>query len=197
MWEGFIGDLAFDVGANYGQSLQHILAAHRQVVAFEPSPEPYRDLCVHPLCRPGMAQAYNLAISDHVGTLKAWELDDGQYAFPGTHGITEDSSERVREGVKCIDLDTAALQYGVPDFVKVDTEGHEVEVLRGAEQLIATSSPNWLIEFHSRQMREECLNIILGSMPGEPEHVQTIRHPHYEPGSPNWHGHGWLRVLTR
>lgn len=194
LWWGFDGGLGYDVGANYGQSIEIMLARFNRVVAFEPSPGPYRHLEEHW----GDSQMVILrdhAVSSDVGEVQAFELDDGQYAYPGTHGITELTGPRVHTA-RCRDLDSITAELKVPDFIKVDTEGHEGHVMLGARRLIARYRPDWLIEFHTEELRFLCLGILetLGSGGYE---IETVRHPHYPEGSDNWRNHGWIRALDR
>lgn len=197
LWDGFSGELAFDIGANYGQSVPRILTSFQRVVAFEPSPVPFAALKEAWGSSP-LVTVVNEAVSQYSGWMAAVELDDGQFAYPGTHGITGLTGDRLRmlEGV---DLETACSRYGMPDFIKVDTEGHEVEILRGARTLMASCAPDWLIEFHSAEMLQECSNLLerYGARDRDRWSMDVVRHPHYVPFSENWHGHGWLRALQR
>jgi hypothetical protein len=93
--------------------------------------------------------------------------------------------------IPCLTADTLAGQYGPPDFIKVDTEGHEAMVLRGAKKLLTGASPpGWLIEFHARELYQECLDVLgwAGYL------VRTLRHPGYPPGTAQWYAHGWIRA---
>ena len=42
--------------------------------------------------------------------------------------------------------DAMSEKYGVPDFIKLDVEGHECEVLHGATSILKTGITSWLIE---------------------------------------------------
>ena len=48
--------------------------------------------------------------------------------------------------VNCERLDD--IDYGVPSLMKIDVEGHELSVLRGAEKTIKKHKPAILIEIH-------------------------------------------------
>ena len=49
-----------------------------------------------------------------------------------------------------------------PGFVKVDVEGAEVDVLRGAARVLVEHRPAWLIETHSLELETECGRILSG-----------------------------------
>ena len=53
-----------------------------------------------------------------------------------------------REGiaVRCETLDELAERLGAPDLIKVDTEGNELEVLRGGIRLLSSKTPSILYE---------------------------------------------------
>ena len=47
-----------------------------------------------------------------------------------------------------------------PCFVKVDVDGGEEEVLRGAERVLEMNDVRWIIETHSEQLEIDCLKIL-------------------------------------
>jgi hypothetical protein len=63
-----------------------------------------------------------------------------------------------------ITLDDAALDDGgfVPDFVKIDVEGAEADVLRGSQWLLAEHRPALVIETHDREVELECQQVLRG-----------------------------------
>ena len=86
-----------------------------------------------------------------------------------------------------------ARLIGAPDFMKIDVEGHEVQVLRGALRLLTRSRPGLLIEIHSVELGVTARSF-LESLAYQ---VTEIRHPYYEVGSDFWRGHYWLRAVSR
>jgi len=48
----------------------------------------------------------------------------------------------------------------LPCLVKIDVEGGEVAILRGAQKLLASLQVRWLIETHSAQLERQCLDIL-------------------------------------
>lgn len=191
--------LGFDVGANCGQSIPHLLRLCQRVVAFEPNVDSFGEMN----SRWGSHRSVYLspdAVSDDDGyvtlaQLPGEQMETGQLVTPGTSGMEWDPGDWTgvaREGHTCWTLDSLALEFGSPDFVKVDTEGHEGHVLRGAQELIARHRPDWLIEFHSPELRAECTRILEAAS----YQVRVVRHPHYAPESKMWHQHGWLKALA-
>ena len=49
-----------------------------------------------------------------------------------------------------------------PSMIKIDVEGAEAQVLRGAQELIAANRPRLLIEVHSRALARECADFLAG-----------------------------------
>jgi hypothetical protein len=49
-------------------------------------------------------------------------------------------------------IDTLANQFALPDLIKIDVEGFELEVLKGAEGLLSNKKPALVIEIHPRQL---------------------------------------------
>jgi hypothetical protein len=127
------------------------------------------------------------------------QQETGQLVTPGTTGMEWDPGDWSR--VHTADypsstLDELALEFGVPQLVKVDTEGHEVQVLTGAQELVAKHLPEWLVEFHSPANRERCMHL-LETMSAGAYHLQVIHHPHYPRNSRMWRQHGWIKAVRR
>lgn len=136
-----------DVGANRGVWL-HILAPHSShVYAYEPDPQMVRFARRY---APGNATIKHCALSDHAGwgilRTPIWGGEPSR-----THGsLSKDFSgnETTRQRVPLCRLDDSGLKN--VGFVKIDVEGHEMEVLSGAELLIETQRPVIWIEVEPR-----------------------------------------------
>jgi hypothetical protein len=57
-------------------------------------------------------------------------------------------------------LDDFAAEWGSPDFIKIDVEGGEVDVLQGAGRLLRDPKPGVLVEVHSPQLERDCTRIL-------------------------------------
>lgn len=195
--------IGFDVGANFGQSVPHMCQIAENVFAFEPNVESFA-ACRAQWSPVPQVHVMNIAVSDHDGLLKLAQLDGeqrrtGQLVSPGLMGMEwepEDWSMVEMVQVPCRTLDSLATQIGTPGFIKVDTEGHEGAVLVGARRLISDHLPDWLIEFHSPEGRDQCLSILETMGRGQYE-LETVRHPHYPEMSRMWRQHGWIKAHSR
>lgn len=199
LWLGFRpAKVGLDVGANCGQSVRQMLEFCEQVMAFEPNVDAFAELRKRYLS--GRCEVWNIAISDHEGTVKLAQLggkqaETGQLVTPGLRGMEWDPGDW--SGVQQIDCACHTVDWmarHVPvGFVKVDTEGHEAQVLRGATKTLAEVRPDWLIEFHSPEGYRECVDILkaAGYRP------ETVRHPHYPRDSAMFWQHGWIRAIAR
>lgn len=66
----------------------------------------------------------------------------------------------VGSGDGCLSLDEAASRMFMPDFIKMDIEGAEVEALAGAETILSTRKPHMIIEVHGKPQEEGCLETL-------------------------------------
>jgi FkbM family methyltransferase len=145
LWPGAV---AFDVGANVGQSAEAFVGLGATVVAFEPSPFAVQAIRARKLAGVSVVQA---AVSDRAGSA-VFHLDRRE----GLHGLAssllrlEDLPEKVIERitVRTIRLDDFVAGSGVvPDFIKIDVEGCEPQVVAGALQTIHGQLPPMMLEF--------------------------------------------------
>ena len=186
LYASFSGALAFDIGANAGQVAAEIAPSFRKVVACEPSEEPYRRLEAD--CRFNVV-ALRVAVSDHDGTVTLQRRDMTSrtgYLFTGD-SLPEWGGLVCNQNVECRTLDSLTAEYGQPDFVKIDTEGHELHVLEAGVATF-TEHPDFLVEIHS-EGNGETAAVWLRSLGLTP---RVVRHEQHEPGSHNWRNHYWL-----
>ncbi len=142
--------LALDVGANSGDYAAFLVRHNRGCMAFEPNPRMVRAI----EAKHGHLgfRTENCAISDREEEVEfRIPVIDGEECFElGTiEAQNKVASLSVRSyKVPCRRLDDFGL--GPVGVVKIDVEGHELAVLRGAESLIERDRPNLFIEAEDR-----------------------------------------------
>lgn len=202
LWDGVSGIVGWDVGANTGMSVARMTGLFNGVVAFEPAEESFTELRANYGGHPAVV-IHQMAVSDHDGELtvavRAAPIQTGQLVavempYSGEHAgeacMANWGPETGRRQVPCRSIDSLTAEFTEPDFIKVDTEGHELQVLSGARQLLCRRHTGWLVEFHRDDLLAGCTALL--SQNGY--QVEVIRHPHYPEGSHMWHHHGWLRA---
>jgi FkbM family methyltransferase len=146
------GDVVYDIGANVG--FITLLAASRvgpsgHVYAFEPHPSNvialrrniarnrFENVTVVPAAVTGRSGPVALAVASEPFWNRLSRLPPRTGDRPA---ITVAGS--------CVDDLVAAGDVALPDVVKIDVEGAEVEVLRGMATTIASSLPTIICELH-------------------------------------------------
>jgi len=157
--------LVFDIGANIGRMTYQYLALGARVVAVEPQTvciqeelEPRfgssdRVCIVHAACGAEATQA-TLTLYGHGSTIST--LVPEHYWRKG--GPWQNTPHDDTEVVDVITLDALIEQYGKPDFIKIDVEGYERQVLDGLSEFFPLS-----FEFHPAFATQatECMERIL------------------------------------
>lgn len=179
------GERAFDIGANGGMTSRLLAERFTEVHAFEPAAESYDHLSAG---LPEHVWAHKVAVSDHDGevTLDVREVLGKWGELTTGESMAQSWGEHTgRRSVPCVTVDAFAAEHGDPDFIKVDTEGHERAVIRGALETIGRCDPRLLIEVHDREQGEWIIGAIGRTL-------TQVRHPAYSPGSPYYENHWFL-----
>jgi FkbM family methyltransferase len=145
-----VGDLlkdsgaVVDVGANAGIYSAMAIQSRRWVAAFEPVPEEAARLRRLIGAR---GIVHQVALSDYSGKalLNVPYVDEGAVTTRSSLEANVDTDLSYRG----IEVNVATLDsFGLSDiaFLKIDVEGHELSVLRGAAETIMRSRPNLLVE---------------------------------------------------
>jgi len=148
------GDCVLDIGANIGHYTKRFsdLAGPRgRVLAFEPVPTTFSLLSANvQLFDHANVTLFNAAVSDglQVVGMAMPRFDSGLTNYYMAHLSSDTDSEL---SVLTISIDALRIDQRV-SLVKIDTEGHEAQVLAGMRTLLETHRPVLVIETTSREI---------------------------------------------
>jgi FkbM family methyltransferase len=151
--------IAIDVGANVGVFTALMARHSRKVLAFEPHPS-----CAAHLrsLRLRNCEVIETALSDQDGTAVMRVPLARRSDLPALSTLADGNDFRTQPGiggVREVTVATTRLDAALPshlapsdkvDFIKIDVEGHELPVLRGATETIARHRPVLLVEMETR-----------------------------------------------
>lgn len=142
-------ELAVDVGANHGAYARAMVGLAGRLLAAEPNPNLARVLRwrLARALRDGRARVEEIAVSDAGGTI-ALRVPTGRSALASVEQAVTAGQGGRQVTVRRARIDDLALPR--TGFVKIDVEGHEASVVRGALGLLARDQPNLLIEIEER-----------------------------------------------
>jgi len=154
------GDVVFDIGANVGfyTLLASVLVGEGgKVYAFEPLPRNLSSLKSHMKIN-GVTnvEIIEAAVADHNGAARFEESPDPSMSHLSAQGAVE---------VRTVSLDDLISRGEIPapDFIKIDVEGAEASVLRGARDVLEVRNPAILLATHGRPQHQEC-HLLLESL---------------------------------
>lgn len=158
-------ELFFDVGANYGTHSALFRSAGVPVVAFEPNPSCFafcKSVCQ--LNRFSLPQWEQVAIGDRLGNVNLTYPERETWLGSVSPGVVQTISERrevVSKTVPIRPLDDYFSQVaGKRLLIKIDVEGFELEVLRGASRILADVRPDIIFESNDPSFRSQLFELL-------------------------------------
>lgn len=159
------GNIVFDVGSHIGFftiNSAKKCGQHGQVFCFEPNPDTFKRLKknieINGLLN---IKSENIAISDKLGSisLKIGESSEGSTIMEnGSLNFYSDNIE-----VNTSTLDEIVTRYKIKkiDILKIDAEGAEELILKGAIKKTIPMVKKILIETHSLELKKRCEEILI------------------------------------
>lgn len=161
-WTHFIQDAKYilDIGANIGNHTIFWAKTLQveKIVSFEPFQSNYQLLCKnisdnHLSC----VQTFDKAIGEKTGVMKLIKFTPENYGATSFRYIEKGEDKKHGDAfISAYSLDDFFLQLQLPcvDFIKIDTEGCELSVLKGAQSIINQYKPIIWVEVGKKTVAE-------------------------------------------
>lgn len=180
------GRVALDIGANVGEFTAHLLAGYEEIHSFEPDSDALKSLSRF-AAAPNV-KLHTCAVGAGDGRLKLKTYEQGHAQTSALDPSELDTAARGEStgtiSVPMRSIDSLGFDGKDVDFIKIDVEGYEVEVILGALKTLQANKPRLLVEIHSAENGKAAATL-LGDLGYE---IEPIPHPH-----PGVHpGHHWL-----
>ena len=152
------GSVVYDIGANVGfyTLLASVLVGGAgRVVAFEPLPANLAYLTKHlALNNVRNTQVIEAAVSDENGTAMFTDITERSSGHFDLSGKLE---------VRTVRLDTLCEngEIPLPDVMKIDVEGAEYQVLRGALSILEKHHPLIFLATHGREVHKQSCDLLV------------------------------------
>ncbi len=160
----------FDVGGYigvYSLFFARATGPKGKIFTFEPNPQNFGELIFN-LKLNGFRNvtAYNLAVGD-----RNFEKILVEPIYPSRGSLSSDAQKKIISTgiyssftveVNSVDSLIKNKKLLKPDFVKIDTEGFEMDILKGMKNTIFEYKPELLIELHG-ELKEEMLTFLLNN----------------------------------
>lgn len=182
------GGVFYDIGASNGYFTllgARVVGTRGYVYAFEPLAI-NADKIKKVMTGNGMVNYAIIpqAVSNTKGEANFYIADGGDTMTPS---LIQNKTSRVLK-VNTITLDEFVQGYRWPQLVKIDVEGAELLVLKGALKLLSSDSPLvWIVELHN----EENGRLVKELFESNGYHISSLRSPY---SRPSWYPY---HILTR
>ena len=153
------GDTFWDIGANIGWfSLlaSKFVGSNGKVFSFEPSPDVFSLLSANAqglnsirTTQCGVGNADTVAVFAAQGNSSSASFIEAVTKI-NQHYLPDTPIRKVEVNIRKVD--TLAEELGPPHLAKIDVEGFEFEVLRGASGVLSSAKPTLIMEIHPPQL---------------------------------------------
>lgn len=136
--------IVYDIGSNIGYHTVAFANKAKHVYAFEPNKKNLK-LLQKNVSKFKNVTVYDVACSNHVGKM---HVEDFDLDKPGNYG----EMHMLDTGQECDSIKVDDLEIYAPDLIKIDVEGHELQVLLGAMETIKEYKPKIFYEAHGNDL---------------------------------------------
>jgi FkbM family methyltransferase len=153
-------NLIFDIGANAGKTVSEFILVADKVVCFEPNPTLANSLRSRfvdnsvivderGVSNKNGIQTFKISNADTISTLSDDWITNSRF----TGGYIWDNHIEIETTT----LDSIIDEYGIPDYIKIDVEGHEYEVLTSFSKLL----PDTLFSFEWAEEQKHKIDLTI------------------------------------
>nr|WP_294861464.1 FkbM family methyltransferase [uncultured Fluviicola sp.] len=149
----------FDIGANIGQTALNMFKTQQSkrlnptIYAFEPYPKTFHKLKTNiDLNKNNHIRAFNIGLSNEKGIL---HMTQHSPSNSGGFRMTQESTNTI--SVPVISLDEFVYENHINhiDFIKIDVEGFEIQVIEGARKILETFKPILIFEYSLENIKAQ------------------------------------------
>lgn len=155
--------LVIDIGANVGNTVEQFLLSSEKVICFEPNPALVKHLTHRFSNRPVVVDGRGVSNNKGTQTFKISNANTiSTFSEDWIHNSRFTNSynwDRTVE-VQTITLDGVIDEYGIPDYIKIDIEGYEYEVLTSFSKLL----PDTVFAFEWAEEQKDKINSIINHL---------------------------------
>jgi FkbM family methyltransferase len=178
------GNTFIDIGANTGDYTKMLAGRFERVIAFEPNKQALEGLRDN---LPQNVSVVEIGLSDKIGeeTFAVFENSVHTRIIKDNPAPLINTGNQTGEAIMTVEtLDR--FNFHEVDFIKIDVEGMEVAVVKGAILTVNSNNPILLIEIHFKPNEEAIRNFL-------PWYdFEIIRHPDHAEGSEWYDKHFWI-----
>lgn len=172
--------IIFDIGANIGTYATWItkLFPNGKIYCFEPQRLVFQILCGNfAINNYDNCYTYNIALGSKNDIIEIEEPNYNQNENFGSFSLIEDrikSKSGQKYSIQMMTLDNFVSVYNIDkvDFIKIDVEGMDLEVLKGTENILKKYKPSIFIEYSDT--RKSILPEIINYLGADNYYFKTI-----------------------
>lgn len=140
-----------DIGANIGTWTVGLAMYNRKIYSFEPLYQSFLALCGNVFINKieNNVTVFNCAVTDNMENQLTMVVHDNNNLGGSFVKLADENDKKI----KSITIDS--LQLDKVNFIKLDVEGHEINVLKGGEQTIKKNRPVIIFESWGNQDLKE------------------------------------------
>ena len=145
--------IIFDIGANIGQTVDfyHDIYPNASIYSFEPIPKTYAELKKNCSGKQN-AKTFNIAFGEKKESMSIQVVKDETSVVNSLSNKFQDNLKSDSESYETVNIEVERLddfvkENGIEkiDLLKIDTEGYEVQVLKGATELLESGKVSAII----------------------------------------------------